>query len=172
MSKIIIQRIVRQFLPFAVPSENRAEPFTSDLEEATVFSLAELEREKGGGLLMKQPEETVVFIAKMGYPLWLFPWSEVNLIFDGLKQTNFGLNYVSIPEVNSLQERLASAVKTCDTYLAFLSDTTNRLETSTQEKSLQVTGLVTEPQFLAEFDSYRHENYGRTPDDWFVNTHP
>lgn len=157
MSKTIIQRIVRQFLPFAVPSENRAEPFTSDLEEATVFSLAELEREKGGGLLMKQPEETVVFVAKMGYPFWLFPWSEVNLIFDGLKQTSFSLNYVSIPEVNSLQESLASAVKTRDTYLAFLSDTTNHLETSTQEKSFQVNGLVTEPQFLAEFDSYRHE---------------
>jgi hypothetical protein len=41
---------VKQFiLPFSVLSENRKEPFTSDLEVAAVFSLAEIDRAKGGG---------------------------------------------------------------------------------------------------------------------------
>ena len=68
---------VKQFiLPFSVLSENRKEPFTPDLEAAAVFSLAEMGRAKGGGFFSKRPEEKMVFIAKIGYPLWLFPWSE------------------------------------------------------------------------------------------------
>ena len=68
---------IKQFLlPFATLSENRKEPFTADLEAATIFSMAELDRAKGGGFLSKRPEEKLLFIAKIGYPLWLFPWSE------------------------------------------------------------------------------------------------
>jgi hypothetical protein len=43
-------------LPFAVLSENRKEPFTADFEVATVFSLAEVDRAKGGGFLSKRSE--------------------------------------------------------------------------------------------------------------------
>ena len=59
----------KQFLlPFSVLSENRKEPFTADLEAAAVFSLAELDRAKGGGFLSRRPEEQIAFIAKIGYP--------------------------------------------------------------------------------------------------------
>ncbi len=70
-------------LPFTALSENRKEPFTAELETAAVFALAEEERAKGGGLISSRPEEKIVFIAKIGYPLWLFPWQEITLIFDG-----------------------------------------------------------------------------------------
>src|SRR5512138_2135563 len=108
-SEITIQRISKQSLPFAVPSANRAGPFTSDFEMATIFSLAEMERDKGGGRIVKQPHETVVFITKMGYPIWVFSWSELNLVFDGLNQSNYSLPYVLVPEVNILPDNLARA---------------------------------------------------------------
>ncbi len=157
-SEITVQRIGKQFLPFAIPSTTRPEPFTCDFEMATVFSLAEMERNKGGGRIVKQPQETIVFIAKMGYPVWLFSWSELNLVFDGLNQSNYSLPYVLVPKVNMLLDNLSRAVKTPETYLAFLNEATNHTEISTEKKDFQIDGLITNPQFLSEFDSYRRES--------------
>jgi len=149
--------INQRFFPFSVLSENRTEPFTPDLEAAAVFALAELDRDKGGGLLMKQPEEKVTFIAKTGYPLWLCPWREIGLVFDGLNQNHYTLPYSAIPDVNVFMENLKRASRTLETYLAFSVDSTNYFESSTEEKSLVANGLMREPQFLIEFEEYRRE---------------
>ena len=157
MSEGTSSGINTRFLPFSVLSENRTEPFTPDLEAAAVFSLAELDRAKGGGLIIKQPEEKVVFIVKIGYPLWLFPWSEFALIFDGLNQTSYTLPYVAVPDVNVFTDNLKRGAKTRETHLAFLSDNLNYFQASAAEKGLLMNGLMRDPQFLAEFDSYRRE---------------
>jgi len=148
----------KQFiLPFSVLSENRKEPFTFDVEVAAVFSLAELERTKGGGLILKQPEEKIAFIAKIGYPLWLFPWSETVLIFDGLNRSNYTLPYAVIPDVKAFMENLKRSSKTRETHLAFLSDHINYFQVSATEKGMLINGLMRNPGFLSEFDSYRRE---------------
>jgi hypothetical protein len=144
-------------LPFSTVSENRKEPFTADLEAATVFSLAEIGRTKGSGLISKHPEEKLAFIAKIGYPLWLFPWSEATFVFDGLHRSNYTLRYAVIPDVNTFIEDLKSGSKTRETYLAFLSDSITYFQTPVTEKSVVVNGLITDPDFLAEFESHRHE---------------
>ena len=120
MSEGTSLRINQRFLPFSVLSENRTEPFTPDMEMAAVFSLSELDRGRGGGLLVKQPEEKVAFIAKIGYPLWLFQWSQTALVFDGLNQSKFNLAYLAIPDVDVFTENLKRAAKTRETHLAFL----------------------------------------------------
>ena len=74
--------VKRFILPFS-PGKSR-ELFRFDVEAAAVYAVSELERAKGGGLIVKQPEEKLLFIAKMGYPLWLFPSNETAYIFDGL----------------------------------------------------------------------------------------
>jgi hypothetical protein len=148
----------KQFImPFSVLSENRKEPFTADLKAAALFSLAEFERSKSGGLLSKKPEENISFIAETGYPLWLFPWSETTLIFDGLNRSSFTLNYPEIPDVNSFIENLKRCSKTRETYSAFLADHVNYFQAPTTEKSITIKGLIGDPEFLDEFDSYRHE---------------
>jgi uncharacterized protein YukE len=149
---------VKQFiLPFAVLSENRKEPFTSDLEAAAVFSLAEMDRAKGGGFFSKRPEETMLFIAKIGYPLWLFPWSETALIFDGFNRSKYTLPYAVVPDANAFMENLKRSSKTRETHQAFLADHLNYFQTPVTEKSIQINGLIREPEFLTEFDSYRSE---------------
>jgi len=149
---------VKQFvLPFSVLSENRKEPFTPDLEVATVFSMAELDRAKGGGFFSKRPEEKMVFIAKVGYPLWLFPWSETALIFDGLNRSKYTLPYAVVPDAKAFMENLKRSSKTRETYQAFLADHINYFQTPVTEKSVQINGLIREPEFLSEFDSYRGE---------------
>jgi hypothetical protein len=148
----------KQFiLPFSALSENRKEPFTADLEVAAVFSLAELDRAKGGGLISRRPEEKIEFITKIGYPLWLFPWSETTLIFDGLNRSTYTLQYPVIPDVNAFIENLKRSSKIRETHLAFLSDHINYFQTPVTEKSVVINGLIREPEFLSEFESYRYE---------------
>jgi hypothetical protein len=147
-------------LPFSVLSENRKEPFTPELETAALFSLAEMDRAKGGGLIVKQPEERIEFIAKVGYPIWLFPWAETVLIFDGLNRSKYTLPYVAVPDVKTFVENLKRGSKTRETHLAFLSDNLNYFQLSATEKSLLVNALITSPEFLSEFGIYRHEATG------------
>jgi uncharacterized protein YukE len=149
---------IKQFLlPFATLSENRKEPFTADWEAAAVFSLTELDRAKGGGFLSKRPEEKIVFIAKIGYPLWLFPWSETALIFDGLNRSKYTLPYAVVPDAQAFMENLKRCSKTRETHLAFLSDHINYFQTPVTEKAVTINGLISDPEFLSEFDSYRSE---------------
>lgn len=148
----------KQFLlPFSTLSENRKEPFTLDLEAATIFSLAELDRSKGRGLISRRPEEKIVFIAKVGYPLWLFPWSEATLIFDGLNRASHTLPYPIIPDVQVFIENLKRSAKTRETHLAFLSDHINYFQAPVAEKAVVINALIREPEFLSEFESYRHQ---------------
>jgi hypothetical protein len=148
----------KQFLlPFSALSENRKEPFTADLEAAAVFSLSELDRAKGGGLLSRGPEERIVFIAKIGYPLWLFPWSKTTLIFDGFNRSSHTLRYAVIPDINTFIDNLKRSSKTRETHMAFLSDHINYFQAPVTEEAVVINGLITEPEFLKEFETYRHE---------------
>ena len=149
---------IKQFiLPFSTLSENRKEPFTPDLEVAAVFSLAQLDRTKGGGFFSKRPEEKMVFISKVGYPVWVFPWSEKALIFDGLNRTKYTLSYAVIPDSKEFIENLKRGGKTHETYMAFLSDHINYFQAQVAEKKLETSSLISDPEFLSEFSSYRHE---------------
>ena len=149
---------VKKFvLPFSTLSANRKEPFTHDLEVAAVFSLAELDRAKGGGFFSKRPEEKVVFITKVGYPLWVFPWSETALIFDGLNRSKYTLPYAVVPDAKDFIENLKRGSKKHETHMAFLSDHINYFQTQVTENKVEINGLITDPEFLSEFDSYRHE---------------
>jgi hypothetical protein len=144
-------------LPFSVLSENRNEPFTAAMEAAVVFSLVELDRAKGGGFISKRPEERIVFIAKIGYPLWLLPWLETTLIFDGLNRSNFTLRYAVIPNVKAFMDNLKRCSKTRETHLAFLSDHINYFQAPVTEKTVLINGIIRDPEFLSDFDSYRSE---------------
>jgi hypothetical protein len=133
-----------------------------DLEAATVFSLAELDRKKGGGpilkrLILRRQEEKIAFIAKIGYPLWLFPWSKTTLIFDGLNKSSYTLSYAVFPDTKAFMEGLESGTKMRETHSAFLSDHLNYLQAPVTEKDALINGLISDPKFLSEFDSYRRE---------------
>ena len=151
------QKIARLTLPFSVSAENRTEPFTEEMEKAAVYCFAELERAKGGGLILKKPEEKVAFLSKFFYPFWLFPWDELSLVFDGLKTTAYTLTYRGIPDAKSFLENAQRSSKAMETYLAFLSDNINYFQTPSEEKTMVIDALITEPTFLSEFSQYISE---------------
>jgi DNA repair exonuclease SbcCD ATPase subunit len=151
------QEIKELILPYSVLSENREEQSSEEMEKAAIYCFAELEREKGAGLILRKPEEKLVFLAEFGYPLWLVPWNNINLIFDGLKTTAYTLNYVEIPDVKVLMENLQRTSKTMETYKSFLSDTVNYFQMPGKEKAITIEALVTEPNLLKEFNLYLSE---------------
>ncbi|MEM2994405.1 MAG: hypothetical protein QXI91_00090 [Candidatus Bathyarchaeia archaeon] len=151
------QKVKEFILPYAALSENRAEPFSEEMEKAAVYCFAELEREKGAGLILKKPGEKVNFLAEFGYPFWLVPWNGLNLIFDGLKTTAYALSYKEIPNVKAFMENLQRSSKTVETYTAFLSDNINYFQMPSKEKPITIDALVTEPNMLNEFNLYLSE---------------
>jgi DNA repair exonuclease SbcCD ATPase subunit len=125
-----------------------------DMEKAALYCFAELERAKGGGLVLKKPEEKMVFVAEFCYPLWLIPWSKLNLLFDGLKATKHTLAYSIIPDVKTFMEHAQRSLKTFETFLAFLSDNVNYFQKPSEEKTMIMDALIAEPNFLDEFNLY------------------
>lgn len=144
-------------LPFSVLAENRSEPFMDEMERASIYCFTELERQKGGGLILKKPEEETVFLTKFFYPLWLVPWNRLNLIFDGLKTKDHPLNYKGIPEAKTFLENLQRSSKTMETYMAFLSDNLSYFQVPSDEKTMMIEALISNQTFLSEFDQYLSE---------------
>ncbi len=145
---------VAQFvLPFSIASENRKEPFGKEMEHAALFCLAELERNKGGGLILKQPAERMAFITEVGYPFWLIPWKESTLMFDGLNRIAYTLAYQIVPDVHAFTSNLERSSRTPEVYMAFLSDNINYFQVTNEEKKMIVGGLITEKDLLNEFAS-------------------
>jgi hypothetical protein len=157
MTEKLHSKDARLILPFSVLSENRKETFTEEMEITTIFCLAELERAKGGGLILKRPAEKIAFIVKVCYPFWLIPWGKLNLLFDGLSTTSYHLISNPPPDVKTFMENVERGSKTLETYMAFLSDNVNYFQTPKSEKETMINSLITDPIFLSEFASYFSE---------------
>ena len=147
--------VKRFILPFS-PGKSR-ELFSFDVEAAAVYALSELERAKGGGLIVKQPEEKLLFITKIGYPLWLFPNNETAYIFDGLNDSRLSVHYFDVPPAKPFIESLERNSKTHEDYMAFLSDHDNYFQQPKKEKEFLLRGLIAGVDFKKEFSVYRKE---------------
>ena len=69
------------------------------MEMATIFIIAESDRKKGEGLILKKPAEELIFISKACYPIWLVPWSDKTLPFDGLSVSTHTILYEILPDI-------------------------------------------------------------------------
>ena len=155
--ELLSQKTSKLILPFSVLAENRTEPFMDEMEKASLYCFVELERQKGGGFILKKPEEEIAFLTKFSYPIWLVPWNRLNLIFDGLKTKNHPLNYRDIPEAKPFLENMQRSSKAMETYMAFLSDHLSYFQVPSEEKTMMIEALISEQAFLSEFDQYLSE---------------
>jgi hypothetical protein len=152
----MLSSTVKRFILTFAPPKSKA-PFNAEVEEAAVYALAELERMKGGGLIIKQPEEKIVFIAKMGYPLWLFPKRETTYIFDGLNSSTYIMSYFELPSAKVFMDSLESNLNTREDFVAFLSDHNSYFTQPKREKELSLSNLIVDLDFKKEFNAYRKE---------------
>lgn len=128
-----------------------------EVEAATVFAVAELERNKGGGLIARQPEEKLVFLSKVVYPLWLFLKNDSGFVFDGFGDSSFSISYLEVPSGKVFMESLDANSTPREKYTTFLSDHGNYFQRSMKEKQFVFRGLISDLDFKDEFNVYRKE---------------
>jgi hypothetical protein len=152
----MLSSTVKRFIfPFA-PQKGTVQ-FNTEVEGAAVYALAELERMKGGGLIIKQPEEKITFLAKMGYPLWLFPKGETTYIFDGLNNSAYTMSYFELPSAKVFMDSLEANLNTREDFMAFLSDHNSYFTRPKKEKELSLSNLIVDLDFKKELNAYRKE---------------
>ena len=149
--KSMSQATTKSILPFSTLSENRREPFTKKIERAAIFCLAELERAKGGGIVLKQPPEKLAFVAEICYPFWLVTQDKIGLLFDGLSIASQTLAYLTIPDIQVFLDNMRSSSKTRQAYMTFLSGNINYFQGPSNEEGKVIDGLITDREFLDEF---------------------
>ena len=147
---------IKRFILRFSPTKNR-ELFTFEIEIATVYALAELERGKGGGFVIKQPQEKLEFITQFGYPLWLFPDNEMAFIFDGLNSSSYRFFYSSLPNAKQFMESLDKYSKIRQDYITFLFDHKSYFQNPGKENEVSLKGLIVDLDFKKEFNLYRKE---------------
>ena len=140
----------RLILPFAVPSKDRFRPFTKDMEMAAIYYLAERDRKKGEGRVLKKPEERLAFITETCYPIWLVPWSGRTLIFDGLEFTNKTLPHNIIPDIKTFETDIQASSKSREAYVAALSQNSSYFQNFEGTEETTIEGLITNEEFVED----------------------
>ncbi len=148
------KRVARFLLPFAVSAEDRRKAFTKGMEMAAVLCLAELERARGGGLILKRPAEHLVFIAEVCYPMWLIPWKMRTLLLDGFGIMMYTLSYDTLPDIEAFVNDIQGSAETREAYSAALSDSINYFQGFTGKEEKTIEGLVATHDFIQDFVSY------------------
>lgn len=151
------EKVAELILPFSVPSENRKELFTKGMERTAVFCLAELERRKGSGFVLKRAPREFAFIVEVCYPFWLVPWGKISLVFDGLNVASYTLLYHTVPNVEEFLNGVNRSSATREAYAAFLSDNLNYFQASEKQKEKLIDGLLTDSNLLQDFNLYLSE---------------
>jgi hypothetical protein len=139
-------------LPFSTQKTS-----ASEIEAAAVFAVAELERRKGGGLIIRQLEEKLVFLSKAGYPIWLFPKNDTAFVFDGFGDSKYNISYPEVPSSKAFMEGLEANLRPRENYTAFLSDHSNYFQQPMKEKQFVFRGFIADLEFKGEFSVYRKE---------------
>jgi hypothetical protein len=149
------KRIRKLILPFAVPGKDRFKPFTKEMEMAAIFYLAERDRKKGEGRVLKKPEEKLAFIAETCYPIWLIPWRRGRtLIFDGLEFTNPSISYDVLPDIKAFENDIQASSKSREAYVAALSQNASYFQNFAGKEGKTIEGLITNPNFTQDLIDY------------------
>jgi hypothetical protein len=142
----------RLTVPFSAPKSSAA-----DIETAAVFAFAELNRNRGGGLFSRRPQETLRFIAKIGYPLWVIPRNGSALIFDGLGHHSNTVPYGEAPSASTFLGNLQTYQAPRENYVAFLRDYSSYFQQPPTNIQFTFSGLIGDRDFMDEFGFYRKE---------------
>jgi DNA-binding ferritin-like protein len=145
--------ITNVVFPFTVPSEDRKIPLRQRMELAAIFSLAELSRDKGGGLISKKPAEETLFISRIHYPLWFIPWKRRTLVFDGFDMKSYTLSFDILPDANIFVQEMRGSSGRLETYSAFLSHNLDYFKKAYGRGQKVIKGLIMDPDLMNDLFS-------------------
>ncbi len=141
---------------FILPFSN-SKTSSTEVEAASVFAFAEFKRAKGGGFIARQPEEKLVCLSKVGYPLWLVSKNDLIFVFDGVNNSSLNVSFLEAPSVKEFMDSLETNSKPRENYYTFLLSHTNYFQKSTKEKQFVFRNLIVNLDFKKEFIGYRKE---------------
>ncbi len=129
-----------------------------ETEKAAVFCLSEINRSKGGGFLRKKPPEKTVFICKVYYPFWIGSFGDQNIIFDGLNLWSHIIGYPAYPSSETFKSNLRERSSTRQIFSTFLHNNSGYFQQTSEDKTLHIEGLLTNPDFDKIFLDYSKES--------------
>ena len=148
------KNIRKLILPFAVAGKDRFKPFTKDMEMAAIFYLAERDRKKGEGRVLKKHGEKLAYIAETCYPVWLIPWKGRTLIFDGLEFTNPAISYDELPDIKAFETDIQASSRSREAYTAAISQNNSYFQNFAGKEGKTIHGLITNPNFTKDLMEY------------------
>jgi len=148
------KEVANLILPFVVPSKDCRIPFTEEMETSTIFCMAESDRKKGEGILLKKPQEEILFIVESFYPIWIISWKGRTLLFDGLGVTQGKLTYDVLPDIKKFITDVEESAEKLETYSAALSDNVNYFKSFSRSEEKTLPGLIGSSDFIEDFSSY------------------
>jgi len=131
-----------------------------DVELAVAFMISEVEREKGGGLIRKTPEEFIMLFSKIGWPYWFMKTKEGSLIADGQGLSEQKLTFSQVPKPEEIDNILSSSETPTD-YINSLKRTIELL-TSLPTQSVPFTALV-EPELAQNIATHKKSTEKKRP---------
>ncbi len=151
-------RNVTLILPFTTSAKDRTLSFTEEMEMAVAFIMAESDRKKSEGMILKKPPGQLAFLTKSCYPIWLVPWSGKTLVFDALGVSARTLLYEVLPDVRTFVNDVHGSATTRQAYSAALQDYLHYFETVKRVEEKTMLGLITGTDFLQDFQQYLGES--------------
>ena len=146
--------IKKLILTFAITGKDRFKPFTKNMEMAAMFYLAERDRKKGEGRVLKKQEEKLAYIAETCYPIWLIPWRGKTLTFDGLEFTNPAISYDELPDIKAFENDVQASSTSRQAYMAAISQNINYFQNFAGKEGKTIHGLITNPNFTSDLMEY------------------
>jgi myosin heavy subunit len=148
------EAVANLILPFSSLSKDRKISFTKEMEMAAIFYLAESDRKKGEGILLKKPIEELLLISECSYPIWLAPWKGQTLLFDGLGVSKHTLAYEFLPDVKNFMNDIEGSVEKLEAYTAALSDHIHYFQSTLRSEERTILGLIASTDFVKDFSTH------------------
>ena len=157
----IVSKPVREFVrPFVVPAEDRVKAVTNEMEMAAILYLAEAERRKSKGRILKKPLEKLVFIAEACYPIWVIPWGGRTLLFDGLGFRKSTFDHNVLPDIRTFSSEIQESAEAYECYSVSLTQNANYFQTFTGKEETAIEGLITDPELVQDLMDYLKDEEG------------
>jgi hypothetical protein len=142
-------------LPYAVPEKEGEKVLTPSMEAAAILCLAETKRKRRG--LLRTTPEKISFISKLHYLLWLVPWDNKCLVFDGLGSLSANFNYAALPDLELFLDDIERGATMRVQYRNALEKHMQTFKDFAENVPILIEGLIADEELLSAVSGYVEE---------------
>jgi len=143
-------------LPYAVRDRSRAKTFPPSMETAAILCLVEANRKKPG--ILGSTSETVAFVSKLHYSLWMVPWENECLVVDGLGVAVTKVAYEKLPDVGGFVEDLKKGSTSREQFRNSLEKHAQTFKGFTETTQVFFKSVIEDEELLSTVSEYAEES--------------